>query len=159
MGQDRRSQALPAAGRDFVFRLEGEYWTVVFEDLVFRLADSRGLQCLAILLQRPYERIPAFALARGCASREEHDGRYGPVDTAAHERSRVNVTRSVRAALQRIGEHGPPLAAHLDATLHTGALCSYVPDPRTPIAWKVQRSARGPRRSKAANGTEDRGIA
>lgn len=46
------------------------------------------------------------------------------------ERARINVTRAVRSALQRIREHDAQLADHLDATVHTGTYCSYVPDPR-----------------------------
>jgi tetratricopeptide (TPR) repeat protein len=51
------------------------------------------------------------------------------------EKARVNITRAVRAALARIRTHSPALAAHLDATIHTGTFCSYAPDPRAPITW------------------------
>ncbi len=53
------------------------------------------------------------------------------------ERARVSVTRALRQALARIGEHHPELAEHLERTIHTGTHCSYVPDPRTPAAWGV----------------------
>jgi len=53
------------------------------------------------------------------------------------ERARVNVTRSIKAALERIGEHSPALGRHLGATLRTGQYCSYVPDPRTPVRWET----------------------
>ena len=46
------------------------------------------------------------------------------------ERARINVTRAVRSALQRVREYDARLADHLDATVHTGTYCSYVPDPR-----------------------------
>ena len=53
------------------------------------------------------------------------------------ERARVNVTRSIRSALERIIEHSPALGHHLEATLRTGQFCSYVPDPRVPVRWEL----------------------
>ncbi len=53
------------------------------------------------------------------------------------ERARVNVTRSIRAALERIVEHSPALGRHFAATLRTGQFCSYVPDPRVPVRWEL----------------------
>jgi CheY-like chemotaxis protein len=53
------------------------------------------------------------------------------------ERARVNVTRAIRAALERIQEHSRALGQHLDATLRTGQFCAYVPDPRSPIRWEL----------------------
>jgi CheY-like chemotaxis protein len=53
------------------------------------------------------------------------------------ERARVNVTRAIRAVLDRIAEHSPALGKHLDATLRTGVFCEYVPDPRSPIRWEL----------------------
>ena len=53
------------------------------------------------------------------------------------ERARVNVTRSIKSALERIAEHSPALSRHLDATLRTGQYCSYVPDPRVPVRWET----------------------
>ncbi len=56
---------------------------------------------------------------------------------SAAERARVSVTRAIRSALGRIGEHSATLSAHLDATIHTGTFCSYTPDPRAPITWQL----------------------
>jgi tetratricopeptide (TPR) repeat protein len=53
------------------------------------------------------------------------------------ERARVSVTRALRQALARIGEHHPELAEHFERTVHTGTHCSYVPDPRGPATWRV----------------------
>ncbi|MGH2489813.1 MAG: transcriptional regulator, partial [Candidatus Limnocylindria bacterium] len=51
------------------------------------------------------------------------------------ERARVSVTRTIKAALDRIGEHSPSLGSHLAATVRTGTFCSYQPDPRVPVTW------------------------
>jgi hypothetical protein len=55
--------------------------------------------------------------------------------SAGAEKARVNVTRAVRAAIKRLTEEHPELAAHLAATVHTGTFCQYSPDPRTPQKW------------------------
>ena len=51
------------------------------------------------------------------------------------ERARSGVTRAVRQAIARIGEHHPQLGEHLESTVHTGTHCAYVPDPGAPAAW------------------------
>lgn len=63
-------------------------------------------------------------------------GRSRKTATAA-ERARVNATRAIRAALDRIAEHDRSLGDHLGATVSTGLYCSYRPDPRAPVAWDV----------------------
>jgi tetratricopeptide (TPR) repeat protein len=46
-----------------VFAREGEYWTVAYEGRVTRLRDSKGLRCLAHLLERPGREVHALELA------------------------------------------------------------------------------------------------
>jgi tetratricopeptide (TPR) repeat protein len=53
------------------------------------------------------------------------------------ERARLNVTRAIRSAMRRIAAADAELATHLEATIHTGAVCVYSPDPRAPIGWRV----------------------
>jgi tetratricopeptide (TPR) repeat protein len=52
------------------------------------------------------------------------------------ERARLNVTRTVHRALERIAKKNRALNQHLANTVRTGTLCSYSPDPRIPIDWK-----------------------
>jgi tetratricopeptide (TPR) repeat protein len=54
---------------------------------------------------------------------------------SASERARAGVTRAVRQAMARIGEHHPQLGEHLDRTIRTGTYCAYLPDPRVPPGW------------------------
>jgi len=56
---------------------------------------------------------------------------------SASERARASVTRAVRAALARVREHHASLGEHLDRTIRTGVYCAYLPDPRTPVDWKL----------------------
>ena len=63
-------------------------------------------------------------------------GRDRPAGSAA-ERARVNVTRAIRSALDRIREHSPALGRHFQATVRTGIFCSYEPDPRLPGSWST----------------------
>lgn len=53
------------------------------------------------------------------------------------ERARLNVTRAIKAALDRIAEHSPVLSEHFTPTIRTGQFCAYMPDPRSPIRWEL----------------------
>lgn len=56
---------------------------------------------------------------------------------SASERARVAVRQAIRTALERIADHGPALAEHLERTVRTGTFCAYEPDPRAPVRWRV----------------------
>ncbi|HZB20412.1 MAG TPA: transcriptional regulator [Blastococcus sp.] len=53
----------------------------------------------------------------------------------ASERARAGVTRALRQAIARIGDHHPELGEHLTRTVRTGTYCAYLPDPRAPAGW------------------------
>ena len=46
---------------------------------------------------------------------------------SASERARAGVTRAVRQAMTRIGEHHPQLGEHLSRTIRTGTYCASFP--------------------------------
>lgn len=75
-------------------------------------------------------------LVRELASAVGLGGR-GRRTASASERARVNVTRAIRAAMERIGEHHRELGRHLELTISTGTFCSYAPDPRLPVSWET----------------------
>jgi TAP-like protein len=56
---------------------------------------------------------------------------------SASERARINVTRAIKIALERIAEHNPALAILLTSSIRTGAFCSYTPDSRLPASWQL----------------------
>src|SRR5207247_5966835 len=56
----RHAQAL--VDRRQVFRREGNFWTVAWDDVVVRLKDNRGLQYLAQLLARPGQEVHVLDL-------------------------------------------------------------------------------------------------
>jgi signal transduction histidine kinase/class 3 adenylate cyclase len=56
---------------------------------------------------------------------------------AAAERFRVNVTRAVKAVLQKIAKADPELGRHLAVSVRTGNFCCYAPPPGTPDAWNI----------------------
>lgn len=211
-------EALPlqqpnTAARDRVFRREGEYWTIVHNDRVFRLKTSKGVLYLGHLLARPHVEIHVMDLVQATEREEPSqrtvsfseaaeldlrttagdsavpalDGRakrayrerlreleeqlerarnfgdteharraeeekaelarelaaamgLGGRDRAASapaERFRVNVTRSVKAVLQKIMQENAELGRHLAASIHTGTFCCYAPDPGLPDGWHV----------------------
>lgn len=57
---------------------------------------------------------------------------------SASERARLNVTRAIRSAIERIGAHHRPLARYLSTTIATGATCAYETEFRAPVAWVLR---------------------
>jgi hypothetical protein len=53
------------------------------------------------------------------------------------ERARLSVTRAIRYAIEKIGEHDPALAEHLRRAVRTGTFCGYAPSSRDPVSWAL----------------------
>jgi pimeloyl-ACP methyl ester carboxylesterase len=56
---------------------------------------------------------------------------------SASERARINVTRAIKVALERIAENNPMLATLLTKSIRTGTFCSYTPDSHLPAFWQL----------------------
>jgi pimeloyl-ACP methyl ester carboxylesterase len=56
---------------------------------------------------------------------------------SASERARINVTRAIKVAIERIAEQNPVLATLLTGNIRTGTFCSYTPDSRLPASWQL----------------------
>lgn len=63
-------------------------------------------------------------------------GRDRPAASHA-ERTRLNVTRTIKDAINRIRRGHPDLGQYFATTIKTGIFCSFTPDPRHPIAWQL----------------------
>jgi len=61
-----------------IFRKDGEYWTVGWEERVFRLKDAKGFAYLAHLLRHPATEFHALDLVGGIAHHREDDESTGP---------------------------------------------------------------------------------
>ncbi|HVO23467.1 MAG TPA: hypothetical protein VMW56_07545 [Candidatus Margulisiibacteriota bacterium] len=140
----RRRTAVAAPGD--IFRLEGEYWTIVYQGALCRLRDAKGLRYLAHLLLHPGRRFSATGLAAACdyGTRNADCGLDSDGASAIHnpkstmdERARLAVTKRIKAAVQKIEQHHTALGLHLIATIKTGYQCAYLPDPHDPISWSV----------------------
>ena len=57
--------------------------------------------------------------------------------SAASERARVNVTRTLRATIARIAVAAPRAAAHLEQSIRTGRACRYEPAAGGPDRWRT----------------------
>jgi hypothetical protein len=68
--------------------------------------------------------------ATGLAGRPRRAG-------ADAERARVNVTRTIRAAIDRVTAAAPLAGAHLQASIHTGTACRYQPSAGGPARWRT----------------------
>ena len=56
---------------------------------------------------------------------------------SASERARVNATRTIKSAIQRITENDEALGLHLAQSVRTGSFCSYAPEPRARVDWRL----------------------
>ncbi len=94
-------------------------------------ADASGDQRRAAALEDERQELLAeLRRATGLA------GRVRQTSPEA-ERARVNATRSIRAAIDRIAQVAPVAAAHLTASVRTGGACRYDAAPGGPRRWKV----------------------
>jgi hypothetical protein len=76
------------------------------------------------------------ALTQQLAAAVGLGGRDRPA-VARAERARMSVSKAIRTAIRRIGEHDPELGEHLAKAVRTGTFCAYAPDPRATIRWTV----------------------
>ena len=191
-----------------VFRREGDYWTLIFDQDTVRVRDLKGMHYLARLLADPGRefhvldlvaaetgtvahadtnqaaRIPRSALGDAgvmldARAKDAYRRRLAEIDddidqaraigdderaaqadaerdfllrelsravglgghdrraASASERARAGVTRAVRQAITRIGEHHPHLGEHLSRAIRTGTYCAYMPDRRAPVGWET----------------------
>ena len=116
---------LDGAARDAYRRRLGEV-TAALE-----AADRAGDPEAAVRAEA--ERTALVRDLRGAA------GLGGRVRRAAPEaqRARVNVTRTLKTAIERIADTAPAAAAHLRASIRTGASCRYDPAPGGPDRWLI----------------------
>ena len=77
------------------------------------------------------------ALLRALRSATGLGGRDRP-QRSGDERARVNVTRSIRRAIEAIAGHSAVLGKHLQLSVRTGRWCCYEPDPTTAISWTIR---------------------
>ena len=94
-------------------------------------ADRAGDRTAATRLEAERQALVGeLSRAAGLAGRH----RLAPLE---NERARVNVTRTLRAAIERIAPAAPGAATHLRASIRTGAACRYEPAPGGPSRWHV----------------------
>jgi tetratricopeptide (TPR) repeat protein len=70
-----------------------------------------------------------IARAVGLGGRDRRAG-------SAAERARLNVTRAIKSALQKISEHNTQLGELLDQSIRTGSFSCYLANPRAPVTWR-----------------------
>ena len=70
-----------------------------------------------------------IARAVGLGGRDRRAG-------SAAERARLNVTRAIKSALQKISEHNGYLGELLERSIKTGSFSCYLPNPRDRITWR-----------------------
>jgi len=130
------SETGPAEG---VFRCEGDYWMIALGGVEIRLRNTKGLLYLAHLLARPGKSVAAEELARiGSSAGQAQMRRVTAVGgEASSGRSRVMVTKAIKAAIRKIRSLDISVGHNLAISIHTGYSCVYQPDPIRPVRWLV----------------------
>lgn len=89
----------------------------------------------AALLQREIDAlVHELARAVGLGGRDRRAA-------SAAERARLNVTRAIRAAIARIEQWDASAGRALDQDITTGCFCSYKPQSRGAVLWRIERTA------------------
>jgi hypothetical protein len=96
-----------------------------------RIAEARGDERRAVNFENE-----KAAIERELRRAFGRDGR-ARVAASVAEKARVNVTRTLRLALDQIIRINPQLGRHLNDAIKTGYFCSYRPDPARPITWQL----------------------
>lgn len=106
MGEYERSTLAQRSPQHYLFRLEGQYWTICYEREVFRLRDSKGLRYLCWLMRQPGQEVLACDLvAIESAPR--------PLPSPFQQRGEPGCT--LRRHGGTLGDAGPHLDAHARA--------------------------------------------
>ena len=92
-----------------VFRREGDYWTIIYDDTTVRLRDTIGLRYVAHLLARPHQRLAVQELLAAVKG----------ISCSDVERARSAVSKRLRdGAAPRAGTSSrprlPPARRHND---------------------------------------------
>ena len=69
---------------------------------------------------------------------------------SAAERARLNVSRAIKAALQKISEHDQVLGEQLNQSLRTGSFCSFVSERSARATWQLSLDSAELRRPESA---------
>lgn len=94
-------------------------------------ADERGDQAVGERLEAERQAVLAeLRRATGLGGRTREQ-------SAETEKARVNVTRTLRTALDRLAEVAPLCAGHLRASIRTGRYCRYDPAEGGPGRWNL----------------------
>lgn len=140
-GHDIAALDIAAGGVGLVARTAGPVY-----DPAAGAAYRRRLDALDAEIDAADRRDDADAARRVEAEREtllaelrrarRLGGRVRDISPEA-ERARVNVTRGLRATIDRIALPAPRAAAHLRASIRTGRTCRYDPAPGGPVRWHL----------------------
>ena len=95
---ERSIATAPTRPSHYVFRREGDYWTLAGDGRIARLRSLRGFEYIAELLRHPYQHIYVVDLAALGATADEH---RLSIEEAAEHGLRVSAEADVMPALDR----------------------------------------------------------
>ncbi|SER36537.1 hypothetical protein SAMN05216188_110264 [Lentzea xinjiangensis] len=101
------------------------------------LLDETALRAYRTRLAQLSDDDPEHAFIVGELRRATGLGGRSRAASSEAERARVNVTRTLLSALDRMAVQAPLAAAHLRASIRTGLACRYDPAPGGPPRWRL----------------------
>lgn len=110
--------------------------TDIDDDLAAAEAANDGERAARARVERDFL-VDELARAVGLGGRDRVTG-------SPSERARVNVNRTLKAAIDRIAGAAPALADHLRARVSTGTFCSYSTGQAEPVRWILGTGPRQP---------------
>lgn len=117
-----------------VFRREGDYWTVVYDEKIVRLKDAKGVRYLHHLLRHPGRVFTATELTELTGGGDRRTRTVTSDGTGNVERARKALTNRIRQTVARIGALHTSLGLHLSNSVRTGTRCTYTPE--RPMRWE-----------------------
>lgn len=114
-----------------MFCREGDFWTIAYQGVVFRLRDLKGLHCVAHLLHHPGERFASRVLL------DLPEAANPPAEHPDEEHARVVVTKRIKAAIKKVAAQHAILGYFLATRIKTGYACAYIPGPQDRVSWYV----------------------
>jgi tetratricopeptide (TPR) repeat protein len=139
-----------------LFRKEGDYWSITFEDCTFRLKDTKGLHYLAHLLRHPGQEFHVLQLVQACPEpsrrgraepREQRSGVRGQREVSGDHRP---LTRDHRWTRRR----RPPISAGFTICARSwtrrSATTTWVALPRRARRWNSSPTSWRPQWGSAA---------
>ena len=136
VGADVDAEAGAAGGSDAATRSAQRERLAELRDELEEAEERHDVGRVALLRAEMEEIADELTRAVGVGGSQRRAGSLA-------ERARLNATRALRKAIDRIAADCPRLGHHLSNSVQTGRICSYREDPTYPVSWRIEEASPG----------------